>query len=335
MMDVDERVEAQRATLARAKAERKNAAARAKYRARVTESGEPEPVAATTWWQRQVPVWEQAYRVKVALDAAVAAIAGAVAATAAVAAAPLASRIACNGASSAAAAPLAPRTSVSGAAVAPRRHCAPVTCAPTCVVDAADDDTIAVIMSQSREVLARLAVCCRRLHTLATMHPVLWKLGTLYRHQSAWRRRQQAASVWRLAHPSPPYHAERASIVKQLLGVQHPRADFSLLVDEGKDRERRVIYTLHGYDAIRRELLSLLWECHDSHGCARRAHAVGFFHNGPSSVIRDRRVCVPVEGLMCVACAAGCDDKCGLLCHCGATPPPTLTRPRARSGRGH
>ena len=181
-------------------------------------------------------------------------------------------------------------------------------------------------------VLARLAACCRRLHTLATMHPVLWKLGTLYRHQSAWRRRQQAASVWRLAHPSPPYHAERASIVKQLLGVQHPRADFSLLVDEGKDRERRVIYTLHGYDAIRRELL---WECHDSHGCARRAHAVGFFHNGPSSVIRDRRVCVPVEGLVCVACAAGCDDKCGLLCHCGATPPPTLTRPRARSGRGH
>ena len=217
MMDVDERVEAQRATLARAKAERKNAAARAKYRARVTESGEPEPVAATTWWARQVPVWEQAYRVKVALDAAVAAIAGAVAATAAAAAAPLASRIACNGASSAAAAPLAPRTSVSGAAVAPRRHCAPVTCAPTCVVDAADDDTIALIMSQSREVLARLAACCRRLHTLATMHPVLWKLGTLYRHQSAWRRRQQAASVWRLAHPSPPYHAERASIVKQFL----------------------------------------------------------------------------------------------------------------------
>ena len=217
MMDVDERVEAQRATLARAKAERKNAAARAKYRARVTESGEPEPVAATTWWQRQVPVWEQAYRVKVALDAAVAAIAGAVAATAAAAAAPLASRIACNGASSAAAAPLAPRTSVSGAAVAPRRHCAPVTCAPTCVVDAADDDTIALIMSQSREVLARLAACCRRLHTLATMHPVLWKLGTLYRHQSAWRRRQQAASVWRLARPSPPYPAERASIVKQFL----------------------------------------------------------------------------------------------------------------------
>ena len=174
MMDVDERVEAQRATLARAKAERKNAAARAKYRARVTESGEPEPVAATTWWQRQVPVWEQAYRVKVALDAAVAAIAGAVAATAAAAAAPLASRIACNGASSAAAAPLAPRTSVSGAAVAPRRHCTPVTCAPTCVVDAADDDTIALIMSQSREVLARRTTnrCAQRKMHCTIYHAV-------------------------------------------------------------------------------------------------------------------------------------------------------------------
>ena len=38
MLDVYERVVAQCATLARARAERKNAAARAKYRARVTES---------------------------------------------------------------------------------------------------------------------------------------------------------------------------------------------------------------------------------------------------------------------------------------------------------